>query len=145
LLLLRENASKESVVHLADLTNALFFIFFSAMTSETSDSPWSLTCVALPGHNVIKLLSSSLTLPSNKLERLTQSCLSRESIQRNPYIQGKVSMVDLLVLTGSEQLLFKLKEYFYKTIYLNEAVKCTEPSTSARVPCPIVGEYGSIL
>jgi hypothetical protein len=37
------------------------------------------------------------------------------------------------VLTISDQLLFILKYFFYKTTYLNE-VNCTEPSPSARVP-----------
>ncbi len=42
-----------------------------------------------------------------------------------------MSMVDLLVLTGFDQLLFKLKLnfLFYKTTYLNEEVNCTEPSS----------------
>jgi hypothetical protein len=42
-------------------------------------------------------------------------------------------MVDLLVLTYSDQLLLILKKYFisfYKTSYLNEEVKCTDPSPS---------------
>jgi hypothetical protein len=45
-------------------------------------------------------------------------------------------MVDLLLLKGSDQLLFKLKLHFlYKTTYLNEEVNRTESHPSVRVPC----------
>jgi hypothetical protein len=45
-------------------------------------------------------------------------------------LKGRTSKVDLLVPTSSDQLLFTLKKYFsffYKTVYLNKEVKCTEP------------------
>jgi hypothetical protein len=47
-----------------------------------------------------------------------------------------MSTVDLLVLTGLDQLLFELKLYlsFYKTTYLNMEVNRTEPSPSVRIP-----------
>jgi hypothetical protein len=45
-------------------------------------------------------------------------CLSRESLPR-----GSISTVDPLVLTNSDQLL-------YKTTYLNEEVNCTKPPFS---------------
>jgi hypothetical protein len=48
-----------------------------------------------------------------------------------------MSTVDLLVLPNLDQLLFKLKLYFsffYKTTYLNEEVKCTDPFPSLRLP-----------
>jgi hypothetical protein len=47
-------------------------------------------------------------------------------------------MADLLVLTILDQLLFVLKissTCFYKTIYFNEEVNCTEPSPSVSIPC----------
>jgi hypothetical protein len=47
---------------------------------------------------------------------------------------GRISMIDLLVLTSLDQLLFRTEKYFfcYKTSYLNE-VNRTEPSLSVRV------------
>ncbi len=53
-----------------------------------------------------------------------------------PYRMGRISTVDLLVLTSLNELLFKLKLnfLFYKATYLNEEVNCTEPSPSVRVP-----------
>jgi hypothetical protein len=44
---------------------------------------------------------------------------------------GRLSTVDLLVLTSLDQLLFILKivfTFFYKTSYLNEEVNGIEPS-----------------
>jgi len=45
-------------------------------------------------------------------------------------LKGRISVVDLLVLTCLDQLLLTLKKYisFYETSYLNEEVNCTEPS-----------------
>jgi hypothetical protein len=45
-------------------------------------------------------------------------------------------MVDLLVLTSSDQLLL-LKRISYKTFNLDEEVNCTESSLSLRVLCLI--------
>jgi hypothetical protein len=45
----------------------------------------------------------------------------------NPYWRGRISTVDLLVPSSSDQLLFILK-------LLNEEVNCTETSPSVRVP-----------
>ncbi len=42
-------------------------------------------------------------------------------------------MVDLLVLTSFDQLLFKMT-IFFNLFYLNEEVNCTEPSLSFSVP-----------
>jgi hypothetical protein len=47
-------------------------------------------------------------------------------------------MVDLIVLTSLDHLLFKLKllfTFFYKTTNLNEEVNCAEPSASVSIPC----------
>ncbi len=54
------------------------------------------------------------------------------------YWRGRLSTVDLLVLTSLDQLLFAVMIFFYlcyKTSYLNEEVNCTEPSPSVSVPC----------
>jgi hypothetical protein len=51
---------------------------------------------------------------------------------------GRLSTVDLIVLTSLDQLLFILKLYFSifaKKTYLNEEVNRTEPSNLVRVPC----------
>jgi hypothetical protein len=45
---------------------------------------------------------------------------------------GRLSTVDLLVLTSLDQLLYYLP--FYKTNNLNEEVNCTEPSSSVSIP-----------
>ncbi len=49
---------------------------------------------------------------------------------------GRISTIDLLVLTNLDQLILVLNIFFlfYKTSYLNKEVNCTEPSTSERVP-----------
>ncbi len=56
---------------------------------------------------------------------------------RNPYWSGRISRVDLLVLTNLDQLIFILNilfTFFHKTSYLNEKSKCTEPSLPVSVP-----------
>ncbi len=60
----------------------------------------------------------------------------RSLLSGNPYWRGRISTIDLLVLTSSDQLLFILKLYFlsYKTSYLNKEVNCIVPSLSVRVP-----------
>ncbi len=56
----------------------------------------------------------------------------------NPYLRGRLSTVDLLVLTNLVQLLWvqqTLFTFFCKTSYLNEEVNRTEPSPSVSVIC----------
>ncbi len=55
----------------------------------------------------------------------------------NTKLRGRLSTVDLLVLTSLVQHLFILKvlRTFYKTTYLNEEVNCTEPPPSVSIPC----------
>jgi hypothetical protein len=51
---------------------------------------------------------------------------------------GRLSTVDLLVLTSLDQLLFTLQTLltlFYKTSYLNKESNRTEPSPPISVPC----------
>jgi hypothetical protein len=50
---------------------------------------------------------------------------------RESLLRGRLSTVDLLVLTSLDQFFDLL---FYKTSYLNEEVNCTEPSLSVSVP-----------
>ncbi len=53
------------------------------------------------------------------------------------YWRGRLSMVDLLSLTRSDQLLLYWRIFFTlfdKTSCLNEEVKCTEPSPSVNIP-----------
>jgi hypothetical protein len=56
-----------------------------------------------------------------------------------PYWRGRISTVDLLVLTRLDQLVFILKCFFLtfviKTRDLKEEVNCTDPSPSVSVPC----------
>ncbi len=55
------------------------------------------------------------------------------------YRRGRLSTIDLLVLTCLVQLLWIMQTYLllYKTsCYLNEEVNRTEPSPSVSVPCP---------
>ncbi len=55
---------------------------------------------------------------------------------REPFLKGKASTVDLLVLTGLDQLPLKLQILLlsYTTSFLNEEVNRTEPSPSVSVP-----------
>jgi hypothetical protein len=55
----------------------------------------------------------------------------------NPHWTERISTVDLLVLTCSDQLLSILKTHiflFYQIGCLNEEVNCSEPSRSVRIP-----------
>ncbi len=56
---------------------------------------------------------------------------------RNTDWRGRLSTVDLLVLTSLDKLLLKLKTLFtsYKMSWINEEVNCTEPSPSVCIPC----------
>jgi hypothetical protein len=57
------------------------------------------------------------------------------------YLRGRISTVDLLVLTSLDEVLFNLKLYFpffTKTTYLNEEVNCTDPFPSVRLPCSML-------
>jgi len=59
----------------------------------------------------------------------------------NPNCSGRVTTVDLLVITTSIQLLSIQKNdifTFFRTLYLHEEVNRTEPSSSARVPCSLL-------
>ncbi len=58
-------------------------------------------------------------------------------LTRNPYKRERIGTVDLLISTCSDWALLILKNIiflFTKTNNLNEEIKCTKPSTSARVP-----------
>jgi hypothetical protein len=77
-------------------------------------------------------LRPSFTIVHNQLE-----CLSREVL-----LKGRLSTVDLLVLTSFDQLLFILKilfNLFSKISYLNEEANSTEPSPSVRIPLFVPG------
>jgi hypothetical protein len=53
----------------------------------------------------------------------------------NPYWTGRLSTIDLLVLTSLGELILTLKLHIYiftKPTYLNEEVKCTEPFRSVK-------------
>ena len=57
------------------------------------------------------------------------------AVPGNTYQRGRICTIDLLILTSLDQLLLILKLWFilfYWTNYLNEVVKCTEPSPSVR-------------
>jgi hypothetical protein len=53
-----------------------------------------------------------------------------------PLLRGRLSTIDLLVLTSLDQHFLILQEFllFYKTTYLNVDVHHTEPSASVSVP-----------
>jgi hypothetical protein len=60
------------------------------------------------------------------------------SCTREPLLKGKISMVDLLVLTSFRAGLFHIENIVYlcsKKWYFEEEVNCTEPSISVSVPC----------
>jgi len=67
-----------------------------------------------------------------------KQCIRTEIVSPgNPNLRGRISMVDILVLTSLDLLLCILKLYiffFCKTIYLNGEVNCTEPSPSVSFP-----------
>ncbi len=67
-------------------------------------------------------------------------CVSEEYLRK-----GRISKVDLLVLTSSDQLLLLMRIFiflffFLQTSYLIEEVGRTELSLSVRVPCFIPSE-----
>jgi hypothetical protein len=57
-------------------------------------------------------------------------------VTREPLLQGRLSIVDLLVLTSFYQVILTTQMLFtfYKTSYLNKEVNRTEPSPSVSVP-----------
>ena len=59
-----------------------------------------------------------------------------DSIAENPYRGGRLSAIDLLVLTSLEELLLILQTLFtfYETSYLNEEVNYAEPFPTVSVP-----------
>ncbi len=68
-------------------------------------------------------------------ERVFPETETREALK--PYWKGKLIAIDLLVLTGVDQLLFI---YFYiiclcyNASYINEAVNCSSPSRYVSLP-----------
>jgi hypothetical protein len=75
---------------------------------------------------------------------LDQEWYSSMPCPGNPYCMGRISTVNLLALTSSDQLLFILKIsffLFYKTSYHKEEVNCLEPSSSVRVVCLVYGYH----
>ncbi len=52
----------------------------------------------------------------------------------NPYWKGRLSTIDLLVLTSLDQL-FLYSQCYLHLLQNNDEVNCTEPSPSVSVPC----------
>ncbi len=64
-----------------------------------------------------------------------------------PYWKGRISTVDLLLLTSSDRLLTILNLYFsifYRTTFLNKEVNRTEPSPSVRVSWMVLRHWVSL-
>ncbi len=60
--------------------------------------------------------------------------------------RGRLSAVDLLVLTSLDQLFIYIENIinlFYKTSYLNEEVNCTEPFPLVSIPWILSCAYAS--
>ncbi len=93
----------------------------------------------------IKVCPPKVTFNQNKYYHNLTLCFSIVWL-RSLYWRGRVSTLDLLVLTRSDHLILILKIFFvafYKTSFLNEKVNCTEPSSySVKVPW---GMYYKIL
>ncbi len=60
-----------------------------------------------------------------------------QGVGRMAKTRGRLSMVEVLVLTSSDQLLLMLKKYFFtfftQTSYPNEEVNCIKPSSSVEI------------
>jgi hypothetical protein len=70
---------------------------------------------------------------AKQLILMMRSTVGRESLLKGKYQYCWPPCINKL---RSSALHFLLKLYlFYRTTYLNEEVKCTEPSLSARIPC----------
>ncbi len=71
------------------------------------------------------------------MSKFTPNFMRSTPASGNPYGRGRVSTVDLLVITASAEVLFMLKLYFsvLQTSYLNEEVNCVELSSSVSVSC----------
>ncbi len=63
---------------------------------------------------------------------LRPCCKGKKLEPGNTYWSGRISTVDLLVLTSSDQLILIHKNSFHKTSFLNEVVNCTDLSPSVR-------------
>jgi hypothetical protein len=58
-------------------------------------------------------------------------------VAEKPYLRGRLSKIELRVLTSLEQLFFKIENIiypFFKKNYPNEVVNRTEPSLLVSVP-----------
>jgi hypothetical protein len=58
----------------------------------------------------------------------------------NPELRGRISAVDLLVQTNSDEVvsILKMDHFpFFQTKYVIKEVDSTEPSPSVRIPCHI--------
>jgi len=96
------------------------------------------------GTTTLSTVTSCLTTPS-KIGQIVISfnssvvfvLLVAITLNREPLLRGRISTLDLLVLTCLDQLLLIMKILFfsfYKTNYLNEEVNCTYLPPSVRVP-----------
>ncbi len=94
---------------------------------------WRRRCFSPRNATDKKVQLSFRTIGWNKLVCFLVSQAFVSKVRSLPW-----SMVDLLVLTSLDQLLFILEILFtswYKTSNLNEEVSCTDSSPSVRVPC----------
>ncbi len=87
-----------------------------------------------------KMFCSFVHMPTTVQVRggaYSNSMQNANGFTREALLRGRISTIDLLVLTNLDQLLSILKLYFsvftHQPIF-NEEVNCTEPSPSVRVP-----------
>jgi hypothetical protein len=79
------------------------------------------------------IIYDAVSLMSVKISRLYTNigiCRAKKVFRDwagNPYLRGRISTVDLLVLISFDQLIFI-------SSYLNEEVNCTDPFPSVSVP-----------
>ncbi len=93
--------------------------------------------------SVFLFVRSSIRCPSVRLSAPSRSIVLQSpwhcAKAGNPYWSGRLSTVDLLVLTNLDQLLLILQTLFnfYTTTHLNEEVNRTEFFLSVSVPWPM--------
>jgi len=86
-------------------------------------------------HSHVRPNPVSLSYREN--ERHTEKEWMEKVRAEKSYWRGRLSTVDLLVLSRSDQLIFTLKilfTFFYKASYLNEEVICTVLAPSVGIP-----------
>jgi hypothetical protein len=103
--------------------------------------------VLLPPSQTIVITERVNSILHSKLNFLVYFKDPKGPLPGKTNLRGKLSTVDLLVLTSLDQLILILPTSytFFKTSYLNEEAYCTKPFNSVSVPCLFYKENSAVI